>query len=119
MAALNSGKIAEVMFEDYLMTYEKQDKLVDLTTFFEPNASDMQNSGNFIWRTVEQHAPILSGFDLTGQEQEIIEETYPAILGTPKNDLVSQRADDLRDEQFWRRRGQASAKQQVTELNQI
>jgi len=117
MAALNSGKIAEVMFEDYLMTYEKQDKLVDLTTFFEPNASDMQNSGNFIWRTVEQHAPILSGFDLTGQEQEIIEETYPAILGTPKNDLVSQRADDLRDEQFWRRRGQASAKQQVTELN--
>ena len=105
------------MFEDYLMTYEKQDKLVDLTNFYQPNAADMQNSGNFVWRTVEQHAPILDGFDLTGQEQEIIEETYPAILGTPKNDLVSQRADDMRDEQYWRRRGEASAKQQVTELN--
>lgn len=117
MAALTAGKIAQVMFEENLMTWEKQDKMIDLVSFFEPSASDMQNSGNFVWRTVEQHSPILDGWDLSGQEQAIIEETYPAVLGTPKNDLVSQRADDLRDEQFWRRRGEASAKAQVTELN--
>lgn len=112
-----TGKIAEVLFEEYLMTWEEQNKLVDLTDHWQPSASDMQNSNNFVWRTVEQHAPVLDGWDLSGQETDIIEETYPAILGTPKNDLVQQRADDMRDMQFWRRRGKASAKTQVTELN--
>lgn len=112
-----TGKIAEVMFESMLETFEEQDQMLDLVSFMKPSPKDMQNSGNVMWRTVEQHRPIISGWDLTGQEQNIIEETYPAVLGTPKNDLVSQRADDLRDMQFWKRAGVASAKQQVTEMN--
>tara|TARA_R110002072_G_scaffold295673_2_gene466766 strand:+ start:4607 stop:5881 length:1275 start_codon:yes stop_codon:yes gene_type:complete len=113
----DTGKIAEVLFENALDTYEDQMQLVDLTTVFTPNAGDMQNSGNFVWRPTQQHAPILDGWDLTGQETGIIEETYPAILGTPKNDFVEQRADDLRDTMFWERRGKQSGLQQATELN--
>ena len=113
----DTGKIAEVLFENALETYEHQMQLVDLTTVFTPNAGDMQNSGNFVWRPKQQHAPILDGWDLTGQETGIIEETYPAILGTPKNDFVEQRADDLRDTMFWERRGKQSGLQQATELN--
>lgn len=113
----NSGKIAEVLFENMLETYEEQNQLVKKTDVFTPDPGTMQNAGNFIWRPVEQHAPIINGWDLTGQEQEIIEETYPAVLGTPKNDLVQQRVDDLRDMTFWERRGRASGKQQATELN--
>lgn len=113
----NTGKIVEVMFENALDTYNEQDSLLDLTTFISPEAAGMQNANNFLWRPVEQHAPIIEGWDLSGQEQNIIEETYPAILGTPKNDFVQQRADDLRDMRFWERRGQSSARQQVSELN--
>ncbi len=113
----NSGKIAEVLFENALMSYEEQNQLVMKTDVFTPDSGDMQNSGNVIWRPVEQHAPILNGWDLTGQEQGIIEETYPAVLGLPKNDLVQQRVDDMRDMRFWERRGKASGKQQATELN--
>mgnify|MGYP003646913085 FL=1 len=113
----DTGKIAEVLFENALETYEHQMQLVDLTTVFTPDAGDMQNSGNFVWRPKQQHAPILDGWDLTGQETGIIEETYPAILGTPKNDFVEQRADDLRDTMFWERRGKQSGLQQATELN--
>lgn len=113
----NTGKIVEVMFENALDTYNEQDSLLDLTSFISPEAAGMQNANNFLWRPVEQHAPIIEGWDLSGQEQEIIEETYPAILGTPKNDFVRQRADDLRDMRFWERRGQQSARQQVSELN--
>ena len=80
-----TGKIAEVLFESALDTYEHQDKLVDLTQRFEPNAADMQNAGNVIWRPRQQHAPIISGWDISNQEQDIIEETYPAQLGTPSN----------------------------------
>ena len=113
----DTGKIAEVLFENALETYEDQTQLVEMTTVFEPNAENMQNAGNFVWRPVQQHAPILTGWDLTGQETGIIEETYPAVLGTPKNDFVEQRADDLRDMTFWERRGRQSGRQQATELN--
>ncbi len=112
-----AGKIAEVMFESVLDTYEDQTMLVDKTQVFTPDSGTMQNAGNVIWRPVEQHAPIIEGFDITGQEQGIIEETYPAFLGTPKNDFVSQRVDDLRDMTFWERRGKVAGRQQATELN--
>jgi hypothetical protein len=113
----STGKIVEVLFENAIETYEKQDMMLSKVNFFKPSAADMQNSGNFIWRSVQQHAPIIDGFDLTGKEQNIIEETYPAVLGTPKNDFVEQRADDMRDTQFWERRGQESGRQQATGLN--
>lgn len=112
-----TGKIAEVFFENMLETIDDQMLLVDMVDRFEPNAADMQNANNQVWRPVEQQAVILDGWDLSGQEQDIIEETYPAILGTPKNDFVQQRADDLRDMQFWERRGKRSGMQQAVELN--
>lgn len=117
MATLTAGKIAEVMFEQALDTYEPQDMLLGTTTFMEPDAATMQNSANTIWRTVQQHRPVIAGWDLTGQEQGIIEETYAAYLGTPNNDLVSLRADDMRDMQFWERAGKEAGRQQATQLN--
>jgi len=112
-----TGKIAEVLFENALETIEDQTMLVDMCERFEPDAGNMQNSSNVVWRPVEQQAVILDGWDLTGQESDIVEETYPAILGTPKNDFVKQRADDMRDMQFWERRGKRSGMQQAVELN--
>ena len=73
-----TGKIAEVMFENALETYEHQEMMLDKVDFWTPDPGDMQNADNFVWRPVQQHAPIISGWDLTGNEQEIIEETYPA-----------------------------------------
>jgi hypothetical protein len=115
----SSGKTVEIMFESVLDTYEKQTQLVEQTTFMEPDPSKMQNSGNVVWRPTQQHAPVISGWDLTGQETDIIEETYPSILGTPSNDFVQQRADDMRDTQFWKRRGEQSGMRQATELNKV
>lgn len=112
-----TGKIAEVLFENALDTIEDQTMLVDMCERFEPDSGSMQNANNVVWRPVEQQAVILDGWDLAGQETDIIEETYPAILGTPKNDFVSQRADDMRDMQFWERRGKRSGMQQAVELN--
>ena len=117
MAALSTGKIVEVLFENALETFETQDMLLDLTTFFQPDGSTMQNSGNFIWRPVQQHRPIIEGFDLSGLETGIIEETYPAVLGTPQNDFIEQRADDVRDIQFWKRAGKQSGRRQASNLN--
>jgi len=115
--SLTAGKIAEVLFESALETYEAQDMLLDKVSFMEPDGATMQSSGNAIWRPVQQHAPVIAGWDLTGLETGIIEETYPAVLGTPSNDFVSQRADNMRDMSFWKKRGVESGRQQATELN--
>jgi len=115
--ALSTGKIAEVMFEKALDTHEHQMDMLDMVSFHQPEGGMMQNTGNFIWYPVEQHAPVISGWDLSGQETGIIEETYPALLGTPSNDYVKMRADDLRTTRFWENRGRESGQKQASTLN--
>lgn len=117
MAALTTGKIAEVLFGSFLETYESQQMLLPLTDFWTPSAADMQNASNVIWRPVQQHAPVLTGWDLSGQATGIIQETYPAILGEPTNDLVEQRLDDVRDIRFWEQRGTESGRRQASYQN--
>lgn len=115
--ALTTGKIAEVMLEKSIETFESQVDMLPLTTFKKPEGGGLQNSGNVAWYPVQQHAPVISGWDLTGSETGIIEETYPAILGTPTNDFVQMRADDLRDMTFWERRAVQSGRRQASNLN--
>jgi len=115
--SLSTGKVAEVLFEKTKEMYEHQMDMVEMTNFHQPDGGTMQNTGNFIWYPVQQHAPIITGWDLSGQETGIIEETYPALLGTPSNDFVKMRADDMRTTRFWATRGEESGKRQATELN--
>lgn len=114
----STGKVVEVLFEQSLETFETQDSMLDKVNLFTPGAAEMQNGDNFIWRPVQQHAPIISGWDVSGQETDIIEETYPAVLGVPQNDFVKQRADQMRDMTFWNRRGKESGRRQSSNLNQ-
>ena len=115
--SLSSGKIAEVMFENFIETYEHQNLMLDLIDGEQPDSSKLQNAGNTIWYPVQQHRPVLTGFDLSGQEQGIIEETYPISLGEPNGDLIEQRIDDMRDLRFWERAGTQAGFQQATQLN--
>jgi hypothetical protein len=117
MAASTTGKIAEVIFENAIETHEEQTQILGLVDSFTSASGNLQNSSNFTWRGVQQHRPVLSGWDLTGQEQGVIQETYPAILGTPTNDLVELRADDLRDSYFWAEAGKESGRKQGAILN--
>ena len=115
--AISAGKIAEVMFEDLLESIDDQTAIADNCQRFEPSASDMQNSENAIWRPVEQQSNIFKGWDATGKESGIIQETYPSVLQEPSNALVEMRADKLRDLDFWRRQGKRDGKQMVVEQN--
>jgi hypothetical protein len=117
MSTLTTGKAIELFAENFIETHEEQTQMLGLTDTFTLGAGSLQNSGNFVWRGVQQHAPLLSGFDLTGQATGIIQETYPAVLGTPANDLVQQRIDDVRDETYWKQRARESALKQASELN--
>jgi hypothetical protein len=62
--SLSTGKIAEVLFESALDTYESQQDLLPLVNFEQYDPATMQNSGNVVWRPVQQHAPIIPDWDL-------------------------------------------------------
>jgi len=117
--SLSTGKIARVMLESAMETKEHQMDMLGMTTFHQPDGGGMQNQGNFIWYPVEPHRPLISGWDLSGQETGIIEETYPALLGTPSNDYIKMRADDMRTEQYWQNNAAESKRKQATELNRL
>ena len=118
MATLATAKSVEVLFEKAMETYEHQMQMLDLVDTFTPDPAAFQNSSNIIWRPVQQHAPVITGWDLSNMATGIIEEYYPATLESPRNDFFRLRADDLRDMRFWERRGVQSGKQQATFLNQ-
>jgi len=115
--AISAGKIAEVYFDQVMETIEDQMMLLNLVERIEPGGAGMQNSGNIMWRPIEQQAVIQKGWDMTGKSTDIIEETYPSVLGLPSNDMVEQRVDDMRDLEFWRRRAKRSARQMAVEQN--
>lgn len=112
-------KIASVLLESAKETHEEQNKMVDLTSYEQPDGAKMQDSSNVIWRPYQQHRPIIDGWDLTGLETDIIEQGYPAVLGTPKNDFIKQRADQMRNMIYWERAGKESGRRQVAEQNKL
>lgn len=118
MAALSTAKAVEVMFETAIETHEHQSQLLDMVKVFKPGNAEMQNANNVIWRGVEQHAPIIEGWDMTGLQTGIIKQFYPATLNDPLNDIFTLRADDMRDRTFWEERGKESGKKQASYLNQ-
>jgi hypothetical protein len=117
MTTLTTGKVAEVMFEKALETHEHQMQMLTTVDFHTPDGATLQNAGDVVWTPVQQYAPVIEGWDLTGQETGIIEETYPSQLGTPKNDFVEQRADKMRTMRFWERRAEESGRTQASNLN--
>lgn len=78
----------------------------------------MQNANNVFWRNVEQQAPVITGFDLSGTTPgEPIEQGYPLNVTAPRNDYFTLRADDLRDRGFMERRAMAAANRLSADAN--
>jgi hypothetical protein len=118
MAALTSQRIALALMENAIETFESQQGMLPYVSVI-PNvdASGLQNSGNVAWRPVQQHAPDISGWDMTGLETGIIQESYPAYLGLPSNDVVNLRLDDMRDISYWNTRGKEAGRKRASVLN--
>lgn len=80
---------------------------------------DLQNANNVYWKSVEQQAPIVEGFDLSGTTPgNIIEQTYPLNVSAPRNDWFTLRAEELRDRRFMERRAQAASRKLNADANQ-
>lgn len=118
MGEQTTAKIAMAYFDSILDTWEEQTDLLPMTTYTEPDGSKMQVSGNSYWESVEQHSNIVEGDDLSGVTPSgIIQESVQISLGTKKNVWTSQKADDMRTNQFWVNKGVVDAKTHAMRLN--
>jgi len=117
--ALTTAKTITLVLDNYLETYEHQDSLTNQISTYQASPADLQNSNDVIVRRVQQHAPIIKGLDITGQETGIIDQNYSTqlIKDDITNDFVKLDITEVRDERYWIDRAKQSAKQQVTEKN--
>lgn len=105
------------VFDKIKDTFETQDSMLDMVSVSTPDASELQNTGNVIWYPTRMHRPTFDGFDMTGNDQTIIQEGYPSFLGDPNNDIVTQRADEMRNSRFWEQSIEESGKKLGSTLN--
>jgi len=115
--ALTAAKTIEVIWESTLEFFETQDLLLDMCDSNTPDPGMMQKSNDEYWVPVQQDGRIIEGDDLSGQARGIVEQQCPYTLGTLKNDLVNQKALDLRTEEYWRKTQRASVKKMASHLN--
>lgn len=108
--ALNEGQVITYMVDEVIETVENLTPMAQRVGKYTPPAVDMQRSQNTVWMPLEQEAPTMPGWDLTGQATGILELSVKCNMGVPDNDFFTLRADDLRDERSLRRRTQASGK---------
>lgn len=114
---LSAGKIVAEYLGSAVEYYESQQSMIPYVKVIQPSASDMQNAGNTIWRRVAQQGLSQEGWDLTGQEQGMISQMYPASLGLPEGNLLSLRVDDLRDMSYVREQGRVDGEKRLSVLN--
>jgi hypothetical protein len=115
--AATGGPTVVNFFDKVIETYDKSNNLIDLVDFIQPDDVMMQNSGEVLTRPVQQQRPTVSGWDLSAFDYEIIEEAVFASLGTPTGDIVTQRADKLRDPHYLDKMAETSANKQAAVLN--
>ncbi|CAH0528419.1 hypothetical protein CTH30272_02103 [Allocatenococcus thiocycli] len=108
--ALNEGQIVTLAIDEVIETVTNMTPMAQKVNKYTPPSADMQRSSNTIWMPVEQEAPTQEGWDLTGNESDILELNVAVNMGDPDNDFFQLRADDLRDETSYRRRINAAAK---------
>jgi hypothetical protein len=108
--ALDTAKEVRVMFDLVAEQYEEQTQMAKLVGHYNMTGANAQNSNNVEWRQVEQQAPEVEGWEFVDADfGSVIEQSFPTVLGVPKNSLFQLRADDFRDRRFMERRATAGA----------
>jgi hypothetical protein len=115
--ALTTAKRIEILFDEVLEQYEKQQQMAALTETFTVDGPTLQNAQNQIWRQVEQQSSVFGGWDASGNFGDILELSYPARLDDPRNAAKELRADDFRDKQFMQRWARTSAARLTADQN--
>lgn len=106
---LNEGQLVTYAIDEMVEVFKGIHTLTDMTQNYDPGAGSLQRSANQYWKPVQQQSRTQSGWDLTGDQDGVLELSIQGSLGDPTNVYRKLRADDLRDETAYRRAVRADA----------
>lgn len=113
---LSEGKMITYAKEEIVNVFKGIHHLTDMAQHYQPGGADLQRSNNQYWKPVQQQSNAQDGWDLTGQEDGVLELSVAGGLGDPANVFRKLRADDVRDETSYRRAVQADAKRLLGQM---
>lgn len=116
--SLTEGKLVNYAIEEVVKTLETIETFTDMAQTYNQSGRDLQRGNNTWWKPIEQQSRTQDGWDITGNEDGIIELSIQGNLGDPSNAYFGLRADDVRDETSYRRKIQSYAKRLVGEVEE-
>lgn len=99
---IGEGQMITYALDEIVQTFKELYLLVNKVEHYVPDKGSMQRSSNVYWMRLQQHGRIQEGWDLTGQEDGVLELSISGNLGEPSNTFRKLRIDDLRDERSYR-----------------
>lgn len=106
---LNEGQLVTYAIDEMVEIFSGQHTLTDMSQNYDPGSESLQRSANQYWKPEQQQSRTQDGWDISGQQDGVLELSIQGSLNDPTNVYRKLRADDVRDETAYRRAVRADA----------
>ncbi|QBZ71605.1 major head protein [Escherichia phage Sortsne] len=111
-------KTIEIMFEEYVESFDASCVVSQNAAKFRPEDKTMQRAGDVIYRPQRYHADLLEGLDLTGKRPtDIVERLVPSAYKEPQNVLWTLDAREMRNPEYMKEMGRAAAQRIAAKID--
>lgn len=111
-------KDLEIMFENYVESFEASCVVSKNAKKHRPNDTAMQRAGDVEWRPQRYHMNVEEGLDLTGKTPtELVQRLVPSVFKEPKNILYTLDAREMRDPEHKTEAGRAAGQRLAAQID--
>lgn len=112
------AKDLEIMFENYVESFEASCVVSKNAKKHRPNDTAMQRAGDVEWRPQRYHMNVEEGLDLTGKTPtELVQRLVPSVIKEPKNILYTLDAREMRDPEHKTEAGRAAGQRLAAQID--
>lgn len=111
-------KDLEINFEQFVEGYDASCTLSLAAETSYPDPQSMHRAGDTFYKKQNFHAAVVTGLDVSaGTRTDVIERVVPTVFRSPDNVIYELDAKELRDKQYMREMGKASAIRLAAEVD--
>ncbi|MGX8941618.1 P22 phage major capsid protein family protein [Symbiopectobacterium sp. Eva_TO] len=112
------AKDLEVLFEEYVESFEASCVVSRNAKKFRPGDTAMQRAGDVLYRPQHYHMNIEEGLDLTGKTPtDLVQRLVPSVFKEPKNILYTLDAREMRDPEHKTEAGRAAGQRLAAQVD--
>lgn len=112
------SKDLEIMFENYVESFENSCIVSRSAKKYRPDDTAMQRAGDVFHRPQRYHMDIVEGLDLTGKSKtDLVQRLVPSVFKEPKNILYKLDAREMRDPEHKTEAGRAAGQRLAAQID--